>query len=118
MADHKDREEFFEELFQLLFHIVPRHADIIQHVAAIRKVIENHKEKNRFAEALDEFNDTEIEEFIRFIERPRGRHHVHEIKKIWENYGVEQAGRILLEHFYKHNKGHLIHGRKLKLSFH
>lgn len=118
MADHKDRKEFFEELFHILFKIVPQHADITKHVAAIRKALEEHKEKNRFAAALYELNDTEIEELIRFIERPGGRHHIHEVKKLWEEYGAEQAGRKLLEHFYEHNKSHLIHGRRLRLSFH
>ena len=118
MAEHKDRKEFFEELFHILFKIVPEHADIKKHVAAVRWAINEHKENNRFAEALDELNDTEIEELVRFVERPGGRHHIHEVRKIWDAYGVEQAGRKLLEHFYAHNKSHLIHGRKLRLSFH
>lgn len=118
MADHEDRKEFFEEILRILFKIVPQRADIAQHVAAMRKAINEHKEKNRFAKALAELNDTEIEELVRFVERPGGRHHIHEVRKIQEAYGTEQAGRKLLEHFYDHNKSHLIHGRKLRLSFH
>jgi hypothetical protein len=118
MVDHKEREEFFKKLLEILFQLVHKHADIVMHVVSIRALINDHKDKNKFAKALAEFNDNEIEMLVRFVERPRGRHHIHEVKDLWEKYGAEQAGRQLLEHFYKHNNSQLIHGRKLRLSFH
>ena len=118
MKDHKDQTEFFDELLHILLNVVPNHPDIKLHVSAVICVVDKHKSKNEFAMALSSFSSAEIEMLVRFVERPRGKHHIHEVKRLWETYGSEQAGRLLLEHFYGHNKKELIHNRKLKLSFH
>ena len=114
MADHIEINQFFEEILHVLVRVVPQHADVVQHVAGVRTAVDRHKAVDKYAEALDQLTDTDIEELVRFVERPGNRHHIAETEKIWDAYGAEQAGRILLKHFYEHNKNHLIHAEKLK----
>ena len=115
MADHKEINQFFEEILHTLITIVPEHADVVKHVAALRSSIDNHAAlDDKYAKELQPLTDTDLEMLVRFVERPHGRHHIAEVEKIWKKYSAEIAGRQLLKHFYDHNKNHLDHAEKLK----
>jgi len=115
MPDHTEINQFFEEILTTLFKIVPEHADVKFHVIALRASIENHaKLDDKYALELQPLTNTDLEKLVRFVERPGGRHHIGEVKKIWDQYGAEAAGRQLLKHFYEHNNTQLEHSEKLK----
>ncbi len=115
MANHEEINNFFEEILSTLIRVIPKHADVKKHVSELRKSIEKHAEKNdKYALELKPLTDTDLEELVRFVEKPGNRHHIAEIEKLWKEYGAEQAGRLLLKHFYEHNKNHLVHAEKLK----
>ena len=114
MTNHEEINQFFEEVLHILIRVVPQHADIESHVRELRTVIDNHKGQDKYAKELSGLNDNELEMLIRFVERPHGRHHIAEVEKLWKEYGAETAGRLLIKHFYDHNKGHMVDADKLK----
>ena len=91
------------------------HADVLDHVAKLRTSIDQHKVLgDKYAEALDQLTDTDLEKMVRFVEKPGNRHHIAALEKLEKDYGIEAAGREFLRHFYDHNKNQLIHAEKLK----
>jgi hypothetical protein len=114
MTDHEEINQFFEEILNILIKITPQHADIENHVEELRKVIDAHKVVDKYAKELSGLNDNELEMIIRFVEKPHGRHHIAEVEKLWKEFGAETAGRLLIKHFYDHNKNHMVNADKLK----
>lgn len=99
---------FFREFFAVLLKVDPMEPDIENHVASIRGVLRGHPH-DRFAEHLSRLNDTEIEEIVRFVERPHGRHHIAELEKMLKHFPPHEVGRLFLHHFKEHQGKHLIH---------
>jgi|ETN01SMinimDraft_4_1059930.scaffolds.fasta_scaffold53632_2 hypothetical protein len=113
--DHTEISQFFDEIIHILIKITPMHADVQDHVAKLRTSIDQHKVLgDKYAEALDQLTDTDLEKMVRFVERPGGHHHIAELEKLEKNFGIEAAGRQFLKHFYDHNKNQLIHAEKLQ----
>jgi len=114
-TDHAEISQFFDEIIHILITITPEHADILDHIAMMRTTIDQHKVLgDKYAEALDELDDTMLEKLLRFVERGRGRHHLAAIEQEKKEYGAEAAGRMLLKHFYNHNSSQLVHAKKLQ----
>jgi len=104
---------FFNEFFAILLKVDPLQPDILNHISNIRQVLSKHQH-DKFAQHLSQLNDTEIEEIVRFVERPHGRHHIAELEKMLKHYPSHEVGKLFLHHFYQHNGKHLIHPDALK----
>ena len=103
---------FFKEFFAVLLKVDPMHPDIVNHVANIRRVFLKHPH-DKFVVHLSKLNDTEIEEIVRFVERPHGRHHIAELEKLLKHYPPHEVGKLFLHHFKEHEGKHLIHPEAL-----
>lgn len=104
---------FFKEFFAVLLKVDPMKPDIVNHVANIRRVLTSHP-NDKFAQHLSLLNDTEIEEIVRFVERPHGRHHIAELGQMLKHYPPHEVGRLFLHHFKEHQGKHLIHPDALR----
>ena len=112
--DHNTEDDiFFREFFQVLLDLDPTHPDITHHVSSLRSVL-NHHPNDKFAQHINQLNDTELHEIIRFVERPHGRHHISELHKLLDTYPPHEVGKKFLHHFYEHQGKHLIHPDALK----
>lgn len=114
MADLAEYDSFFDELLHILMNVDLKSADIEHHVDKMRALIENHKAVDKYAEKLSHFNDTELEAMLRFVEKPKGRHHIGELRNFLKEWPAHEVGVLFLRHFYKHEGEHLPNGHYIQ----
>ena len=109
----QDEESFFRELLEILISLSPNHPDIREHQSALEQLILNAPD-TKHIKPLKALNRTELEELLRFVQKPKGRHHIPEIEKLMKECTAKESALIFLRHFYKHEGEHLPHTEGLK----
>jgi len=109
----QDEESFFRALLEILISFSPNHPDIREHQSALEQLIAGAPE-TRHTRALKALNSTELEEMLRFVQKPKGRHHISEIEKMLKEHSAKESALIFLRHFYRHEGEHLPHTEGLK----
>ena len=109
----EQEETFFKEFIGILISLNPSHPDITEHVTQLENLIQKAN-PTRHIKPLKPLNRTELEAILRFVQKPKGRHHIAEIEKLLKHETATQAGILFLRHFYKHEGEHLPHTEGLK----
>lgn len=109
----QDEESFFRELLEVLISLSPSHPDINEHVSALERLISSAPGTKHIS-PLKKLSRTELEELLRFVQKPKGRHHIAEIEKMLKERTAKESALLFLHHFYRHEGEHLPHTEGLK----
>ncbi len=109
----QDEEKFFKGMLEILLSLSPSHPDIKEHTSALEQLIFSAPE-TKHTRALKKLNRTELEQMLRFVQKPKGRHHMAEIEKMLKKCSAKESALAFIRHFYKHEGEHLPHTEGLK----